>query len=437
VAAADKAAADKAAADKAAADKAAADKAAADKAAADKARALAADAELLTVSATSPGVWGTELSIKVTAGTVDPTNEFKLTVLLPDEVALESFDNLSWNAEDDNFVDRVINRASLYITVSAKVPQDKPEDLPKDKDLPEGPHPLTGDKEDKAVDDKAIGDGLHFFDHVTDVNILATPGRTAAEVVGPGVTYCENRGDCFFVADAPLDKKVDTVRDHVNNAAIVKSSYGALYFPWIKALDPTGRSGNVVLLPPSGFVTGIFARTDGKRGVFKAPAGTEATLAGALGLEVGVNDSQQDILNPIGVNVIRSFPASGIVVWGTRTLATRSKPEYRYVPVRRLTIFIEQSIYNGIQWSVFEPNDEPLWSSLRLSIGAFMMNQFRSGAFQGATASQAFFVKCDADTNPQSQIDAGVVTVLVGFAPVKPAEFVVLQISQKTAGAAV
>jgi phage tail sheath protein FI len=275
--------------------------------------------------------------------------------------------------------------------------------------------------------------GFSAFDSVQDVNILAVPGIGTEPTVDFGTNYCTQRGDCFFVADmAPTDFTVAAAQTFVNSLAN-KTSYGAVYFPWLKAVDPTGQSASPILLPPSGFVTGIYARIDSKRGVFKAPAGTEANVGGAVGLAGLINDAQQDILNPIGANAIRSFAASGIVVWGTRTLATRSNPEYRYVPVRRLAIFLERSIYNGIQFAVFEPNDEPLWSSLRLNIGAFMINQFRAGAFQGSTPSQAFFVKCDAQTNPQSQIDAGIVTVLVGFAPLKPAEFVVIQISQKTA----
>jgi phage tail sheath protein FI len=205
-----------------------------------------------------------------------------------------------------------------------------------------------------------------------------------------------------------------------------------VYFPWLTTVDPTGAP-EPKLVPPSGFVTGLYARLDGRRGVWKAPAGTEANVGGATGLAASISDTEQGSLNPIGVNVIRFFPASGIVVWGARTLARQSDPEYRYVPVRRFAIFLERSIYNGIQWAVFEPNDEDLWASLRLNIGAFMMNLFRESAFQGDTPSKAFFVKCDAETNPQEQIDAGIVTVLVGFAPLKPAEFVVIKISQKTA----
>jgi phage tail sheath protein FI len=199
-------------------------------------------------------------------------------------------------------------------------------------------------------------------------------------------------------------------------------------------VDPAGVSPDPVQVPPSGFAAGMYARIDARRGVFKAPAGTETNVVGAVGLASQISDADQDVLNPIGVNAVRFFPSSGIVFWGSRTLATVSDPEFRYIPVRRLAIFLEQSISNGIQFAVFEPNDENLWASLRLNIGAFMTTQFRNGAFQGDTPAQAFFVKCDASTNPQDQIDAGIVTVLVGFAPVRPAEFVVLRISQKAAG---
>jgi phage tail sheath protein FI len=242
--------------------------------------------------------------------------------------------------------------------------------------------------------------------------------------------------DCFFIADMTAAETTKEAAQSYVNALTVKSSYAAVYFPWLKMVDPTGRQSEPLLVPPSGFVAGIYARTDARRGAWKAPAGTEANVGGSVGLARVLSDAEQDTLNPLGVNALRFFPSSGIVVWGARTLATRSDPEYRYIPIRRLAIFLEQSIYAGIQWAVFEPNDEDLWASLRLNIGAFMMTQFRAGAFQGDTPSKAFFVNCDAETNPQDQIDAGIVTVMVGFAPLKPAEFVVLRVSQKTAQAA-
>jgi phage tail sheath protein FI len=213
----------------------------------------------------------------------------------------------------------------------------------------------------------------------------------------------------------------------INKAA---GDYGAVYFPWIYAVDLIGTGRNPrILLPPSGFIAGIYARTDNSRGVFKAPAGTEAGVAGALAPLTVVSDTEQDQLNPIMVNVIRSVPGSGLVVWGTRTIG--SDASWRYIPVRRMAIFLRVSIYYGIQWAVFEPNDEPLWASLRLNIRAFMMTQFRAGAFQGAKPDEAFFVKCDSSTTTQQDIDNGVVNILVGFAPLKPAEFVVLKLTQK------
>ena len=277
---------------------------------------------------------------------------------------------------------------------------------------------------------------LRLLDPVRDVNIVAVPGIGSPQVLDDGGTYCRNRGDCFFVGDLPRTTDTREEAQSFVSGLTVKSSYAAVYFPWLTMVDPTGASPVPIPVPPSGFVAGTYARIDSRRGVWKAPAGTEANLGGAAGLAAQLTDAEQDTLNPLGVNVIRFFPSSGIVVWGARTLATRSDPEYRYIPVRRFAIFLEQSIYNGIQWSVFEPNDEDLWASLRLNIGAFMLTLFQAGAFQGDTPARAFFVKCDSQTNPQVQIDAGIVTVLVGFAPLRPAEFVVIRISQKTAEAA-
>jgi len=263
---------------------------------------------------------------------------------------------------------------------------------------------------------------------------VAVPGIGSKAVVEGGSGYCQQRGDCFFVGDLPSAADTrDEARTFVQGLA-VKSSYAAVYYPWLSMIDPTGVAPDPILVPPSGFAAGMYARIDAKRGVWKAPAGTETTIVGAVGLASQVSDADQAVLNPIGLNAVRFFPSSGIVLWGSRTLATASDPSFRYIPVRRLSIFLEQSISNGIQFAVFEPNDENLWASLRLNVGSFMTTLFRSGAFQGDTPAKAFFVKCDASTNPQDRIDAGIVTVLVGFAPVRPAEFVVLQISQQTAG---
>jgi uncharacterized protein len=274
------------------------------------------------------------------------------------------------------------------------------------------------------------------------------------------MAYCKTERqlqDCFYVGDVgsvvdasavtqvPL-ARMDTTAPSVvtigdahnyattgfNGTGLNKSAgdYGAIYFPWVYAPDPIGVGRNPkILLPPSGYVTGIYARTDGSRGVFKAPAGTEAGVGGALAPYRQISDAEQDSLNPVMVNAIRTVPNSGLVVWGARTIG--SDASWRYVPVRRMAIFLRVSIYYGIQWAVFEPNDEPLWAELRLNIRAFMLTQFRAGAFQGSKPDDAFFVKCDSSTTTQQDIDNGVVNILVGFAPLKPAEFVVLKLSQK------
>jgi phage tail sheath protein FI len=278
--------------------------------------------------------------------------------------------------------------------------------------------------------------GFRLLDPLHDVNIIAVPGIGSKSMVDYGANYCEQRGDCFFVGDMGVTDDTKEEAQGFVTGLTVKSSYAAVYMPWLKATDPSGASAEPVLLPPSGYVAGMYARTDARRGVWKAPAGTEANIGGALGLMKEISDAEQDTLNPVGANVIRAFPASGIVIWGARTLATQSNPEWRYVPVRRTAIFLEQSIYRGIQWAVFEPNDETLWASIRLNINAFMMLQFQAGAFQGKSAGEAFFVRCDGKTTTQADIDAGRVNILVGFAPLKPAEFVVLRLSQKAGASA-
>jgi uncharacterized protein len=269
------------------------------------------------------------------------------------------------------------------------------------------------------------------LDAITDFSLLAVPGEGTANMMSLGMQYCANRPlqDVFYIGEmSNTDDSVDEAKTFRSNLT-TPNSYGAVYFPWLQALDPTGLSATPILLPPSGYVAGLYARIDSNRGVWKAPAGTEASLNGAVGLGVELSDVQHGNLNPLGVNVIRRFPAAGIVSFGARTIS--SDAEWKYVPVRRTAIMLRVSIYYGIQWAVFEPNDEPLWSQLRLNIGSFMTTLFRQGAFQGSTPSQAFFVKCDAETTTQADIDLGIVNILVGFAPLKPAEFVVVKLSQK------
>jgi phage tail sheath protein FI len=267
----------------------------------------------------------------------------------------------------------------------------------------------------------------------------------AASYVSRRATFAVG-GDMFYIMDPPSGDgdgagfNARETRDSALQIAAItaccqtfptKDTYSALYFPWVEVPDPYSRvSGATRYAPPSGMIAGLFARTDDARGVWKAPAGTEASLLGSVGLAAQVTDQDQDTLNPIGVNCIRQFAASGIVCWGTRTLGTLSNPEYRYVPIRRTANFLKTSLYRGTQWVVFEPNDEPLWSSIRFNLDAFMGSLFRAGAFQGRKPEDAYFIKCDKDNNRQATIDQGQVHILVGFAPLKPAEFVILTLQQ-------
>jgi len=282
-----------------------------------------------------------------------------------------------------------------------------------------------------AVSEQTFANAFSRLDTITDFSLLAVPGEGTPTMVNLGMGYCANRPlqDVFYVGE--MASHDDTVAEALTFRGLLTApnSYGAVYFPWVSALDPTGVSAQPILLPPSGYVAGLYARIDAARGVWKAPAGIEASLNGVVGLAAELSDVQHGNLNPAGVNVIRRFTAAGVVVFGARTVS--SDAAWKYVPVRRTAIMLRVSIYYGIQWAVFEPNDEPLWSELRLNIGSFMMTLFRQGAFQGSTPSQAFFVKCDAETTTQADIDLGIVNVLVGFAPLKPAEFVVVKISQQ------
>ncbi len=271
------------------------------------------------------------------------------------------------------------------------------------------------------------------LDKIRDVSLIAVPGVGSSAVADSGMNYCRNRplSDCFYIADMPRDYDELADAQLFQTNINTPNSYGAAYFPWLKMLDPTGKSPLPIAVPPSGFVTGMYAQIDTRRGVWKAPAGTEAVLGGAVGLRADLTDQEQGNLNkdPKSICVIRKFPDAGIVLWGSRTLS--NDPEYKYIPVRRTAIMLRKSIYNGIQWAVFEPNDEPLWSALRLNIGSFMNGLFRAGAFQGTKASDAYFVRCGlGDTMTQGDIDRGQVIVLVGFAPLKPAEFVIVRIQQ-------
>jgi phage tail sheath protein FI len=240
----------------------------------------------------------------------------------------------------------------------------------------------------------------------------------------------------FLIVDPPKLSDLTSVQSLPADLAGPDARNAAVYFPRILSSDPL-RGGATGSFAACGAIAGVYARTDGSRGVWKAPAGVDATLSGVAGLTSTLTDPENGQLNPKGINVLRTFRGTGSVVWGARTLrgSDTLADDYKYVPVRRLALYLEETLYRSTQWVVFEPNDAPLWAQIRASIGAFMQDLFRRGAFQGATPREAFFVRCDADTTTQYDIDRGVVNILVGFAPLKPAEFVVISIQQQTASA--
>ena len=261
-------------------------------------------------------------------------------------------------------------------------------------------------------------------------NMMVLAGVTDVGILTDAIAYCEqNRG--FLIADLP--NGLDVAQAQTAFADLPKSNYGAAYYPWVHIANPL-KGGKLRACPPSGTMAGVFARTDANRGVWIAPAGTDANLVGVQKLDYKLTDSENGILNPLGLNCLRTFPAAGRVAWGARTLRGDDglADEYKYVPIRRLALMIEESLYRGTQWVVFEPNDENLWAQIRLNLTAYMHGLFRQGAFQGTKREEAYFVKCDSETTTQADIDKGIVNILVAFAPLKPAEFVIIQIQQLT-----
>jgi len=284
--------------------------------------------------------------------------------------------------------------------------------------------------------------GMYALQKVDLFNLLCIPpdtrhGDTPKEVYQEALAFCVKRR-AMLIVDAPVGWKDANDITANNNKKLAdlgindeNARNAALYFPRVTAADPL-RGSQLDTFVSCGMVAGVIARTDARHGVWKAPAGIDAALSGIVGLAASLTDAQNGMLNSLGINCLRSFPQTGPVVWGARTLrgADLLADEYKYIPVRRLALFIEESLYRGTRWVVFEPNDEPLWSQVRLNVGAFMHNLFRQGAFQGQTPDKAYVVKCDKDTTTQNDINLGIVNIVAGFAPLKPAEFVVINIQQ-------
>ncbi len=290
-----------------------------------------------------------------------------------------------------------------------------------------------------AVDFTPVFQQDSSLDKVSIFNLLLIPGIADNGIWSEALAFCE-RKLAFVIMDPPAQDSADgygnlnlpLIGDDIQGSVIPKSTNGALYFPYLQSDDPL--TGNVLPYPPSGSVAGIYAATDTNRGVWKAPAGLQTTVLNTIGVvDTGrMTDMRQGTLNPLGVNCLRDFPSVGTVVFGARTLVTENPAfaQWRYVPVRRMALFLEQTLSRNLTWVVFEPNDDPLWVAIRTSIESFMLSLFHQGAFQGSTPSQAFQVLCDSSTTTQQDIDNGIVNIVVAFAPLKPAEFVIIKIAQ-------
>lgn len=413
----------------------------------------------VTLVAAAPGSWGNRLRARIDhdVAAADP-QLYNLAVRDDATGAVELFRNLSIAPGAARAIDRVLANGSALVRLSGAAPTTRPAANPTPKP---GEDPWSDAnsakvaKADEAGDGKPLAyadfvptgaedakKGLFALDRTDLFNLLCLPPFAFADgggdidkaLIADALKLCRRRR-AMLILDPPsgwttIQKAVDGVAADVGDA----SANAALYFPRLRQSDPL-RDGQIGDFAPCGAIAGLFARTDATRGVWKAPAGLEAVLSGVPALSVPMSDLENGRLNQLGVNCLRAMPAAGRIAWGARTREgdDRLASPWKYVPVRRTALFIEESLYRGTQWVVFEPNDASLWAQIRLNIGAFMQRLFRQGAFQGAAARDAYFVKCDSETTTQADIDLGIVNILVGFAPLKPAEFVIIRLQQITA----
>ena len=405
--------------------------------------------ELILV-ASSPGQWGNNLKVSINYDGITQevadryhlaiTDLFNLVVTYGGS-GLEKIPNLSV-VEGTRRIDRVLQQESSWLRVGASP-------LPTARPAIVSGAIMEGGRSGGALGDadylgsEANKTGLYALKKADLFNLLCIPpdtrdGSTSPSVYQAAMQFCYDHR-AMVIVDSPAswgsnkETAAMAARDGLTNLGLsgVAARNAALYFPRVIQADPL-REGQLDTFVPCGIVAGVMSRIDTQRGVWKAPAGLDAALNGIQGLQVNLTDPENGMLNPLGINCLRSFPVNGRVLWGARTLrgADQLADEYKYLPVRRFVLYMEESLYRGTQWVVFEPNDEPLWSQIRLNIGAFMNNLFRQGAFQGKSPKDAYFVKCDSETTTQNDINLGIVNIVVGFAPLKPAEFVVIKFQQ-------
>ncbi|MHB9858029.1 phage tail sheath family protein [Streptomyces sp. YIM S03343] len=391
--------------------------------------------------AAKPGVTGVSVEVADVDGENPPEDRFKVLVRRGDEV-VETYDASTRKNVKGYLVTQARASKLIEVTEQRGATQSKPAAqtlaIPDASGAPasNGSGELARIDPAEYVGDAAARTGFGGLETIDEITMVAVPDLMGAyqrgDIDAEGVrtvqlaviSHCEQMGDRVAVLDAPPGLNAQQVRTWRNDEAGYDSRYATLYYPWVRVFDPAlGRNTTV---PPSGHIAGVWARSDAERGVHKAPA--NEVIRGAVDLEIRLSKGEQDLLNPIGVNCLRAFPGRGIRIWGARTLS--SDPAWRYLNVRRLFNYLEESILLGTQWVVFEPNDDRLWSSIRRNVTAFLQEEWRRGALFGRTADEAFYVKCDRDNNPQESIDQGRVVCEIGIAPVKPAEFVVFRLAQ-------
>jgi hypothetical protein len=431
------------------------------------AKAVAA-ANALSLAAISPGAWGNSLKARVdhdvsadVAASLGVTAADLFNLYVRDDATgvTERYLNITV-IKSARQVDKVVGDASNLVGVVTPVPASIPDAHPAPPVggniwLDNVPPTYSGVAPATVATDGVVLTPSDYIGSGTDktglealrgfdlFNLVCIPPDTRAGSTDPSVyqaamQLCVDRR-AMLIVDSPADWEANpqTAASQAQSGLSALNLTGpgarnaALYFPRVVQPDPK-QGGILDVFVPCGIIAGVMARTDSSRGVWKAPAGLDASLNNIQDLAVNLTDPENGLLNPLGINCLRSFPVNGRVVWGARTLrgADQLGDDYKYVPVRRLALFLEESLYRGTQWVVFEPNDEPLWSQIRLNVGAFMHNLFRQGAFQGSSPKQAYFVKVDSETTTQNDIDNGIVNIVVGFAPLKPAEFVIIQLQQ-------
>ena len=402
--------------------------------------------DTLNLEAAYEGAWGNALRARVDHD-VAAAGLFNLAVRDGGTGDIETHRNLSVDPAHARYVVNVLAAASRLVRTMGAVPGTRPaaSTAPAPGADPFGNTTSSGVTVQASdgvalVSNDYLGSetaktGLYALEQADIFNLLCIPPYAPGSDVQPNVwaaagSYCERRR-AVLIVDPPSGWTTKDLAVAGVGAVGTTSANAALYFPRVRMVN-TERDNQIETFAPCGVIAGVIARTDAQRGLWKAPAGQEATLVGVPELSVGLTDAENGVLNPLGVNCLRSMQPAGRIVWGARTRqgADALASQWKYLPVRRTALYIEESLYRGTQWVVFEPNDEPLWAQIRLNIGAFMQGLFRQGAFQGSKPADAYLVKCDRETTTQDDINRGIVNIVVGFAPLKPAEFVVIKLQQ-------